>query len=89
MDGAIVFLASHPAHHDPDKVGARLTEGGGPVNSIMTQATDRIPSTFAMPVCAAATSAVREHKAGIGTGIGTALAQGYFPGTSAWRPPSC
>jgi hypothetical protein len=61
------------------------------VNSIMTQATDRIPSTFAMPVCTSATSAVREHKAvaGIGAGVGTGLVQGYFPGTSAWRPPSC
>jgi hypothetical protein len=53
----------------------------------MTLATDRIPSAIAMPVCASATSAVREHKAGFG--VGTSLAQGYFPGTSAWRPPSC
>ena len=59
--------------------------------STMTLATDRIPSTIAMPVCASATSAVREHKAGagVGTGFGTRPVQGYFPGTPAWRPPSC
>lgn len=37
------------------------------------------------------TSVVRDRKAVIGAGSGadTGLAQGYFAGTSAWRPPNC
>ncbi len=58
--------------------------------STMTNATAQIPSTFVMPSCAlaaSATAAVRDRKAVVG--IGTGLVQGYFPGTSAWRPPNC
>ncbi|HYF71240.1 MAG TPA: hypothetical protein VD864_00385 [Nocardioides sp.] len=43
---------------------------------------------------AAATVVVRDRKAGIGSTTGAVktdlgLAQSYFPGTSAWRPPTC
>lgn len=37
-------------------------------------------------------SVVRDRKpatAVIGTDASTGLAQSYFPGTSAWRPPTC
>ncbi len=55
--------------------------------STMTHETAQIPSTIGMPSCAFATSAVRDRKAV--AGIGTGLVRGYFPGTSAWRPPTC
>jgi hypothetical protein len=55
--------------------------------STMTHTTAQIPSPVVMPTCASATSAVRDRKAV--AGIGTGLVQGYFPGTSAWRPPTC
>lgn len=71
----------------------------------MTQMTAQIPSSFGMStsghatgstlgriagsadVCAFAAPVVRDRKAV--AGIGTGLVQGYFPGTSAWRPPNC
>ena len=34
-----------------------------------------------------ATPVVRDRQAVIGTDL--CLAQGYFPGTPAWRPPNC
>ena len=37
-------------------------------------------AAFVAPTCV-----VRDRKAVTGTG----LVQGYFPGTSAWRPPTC
>jgi len=51
-------------------------------------------STRVTDVCtAAATLIVRDREAGIGNTAGTAedaaLAQSYFPGTPAWRPPTC
>jgi hypothetical protein len=55
-------------------------------------------SGFAMPICgpdfgaiAPAGVLVRERAAGAtGAVKGAAgLVQSYFPGTSAWRPPSC
>ena len=55
--------------------------------STMTHETAQIPSTIGMPSCASATSVVRDRKAV--AGIGTGLVRGYFPGTSAWRPPTC
>jgi hypothetical protein len=71
----------------------------------MTTMTAQIPSSFGMPTsghatgstlgrfvgsadaCAIAAPVVRERKAV--AGIGTGLVQGYFPGTTAWRPPTC
>ncbi|WP_041546418.1 MULTISPECIES: hypothetical protein [unclassified Nocardioides] len=51
---------------------------------VTTRATDR---------CAAATLVVRDREAVIGSTTGTAedagLTQSYFPGTPAWRPPTC
>ena len=67
--------------------------------NILNPMTAQIPSASGMPayghalgtttVCATAvgTSVVRDRKAVIGAG--TDLVQGYFPGTSAWRPPNC
>ncbi len=52
-------------------------------------------TTAATDACAtAATLAVRERRAGFGSTTGAVktdigLAQPYFPGTSAWRPPTC
>lgn len=46
-------------------------------------------------VASAATSIVRDRKAVVSsivagaTGTDLGLTQGYFPGTSAWRPPNC
>ena len=71
----------------------------------MTTMTAQIPSSFGMPTsghatgstlgrfvgsvdaCAIAAPVVRDRKAV--AGIGTGLVQGYFPGTTAWRPPTC
>ncbi len=39
--------------------------------------------------CALATPVVRDRKFAAGTGSIVSPAQAYFPGTSAWRPPSC
>lgn len=51
-------------------------------------------TTRATDVCtAAATLVVRDRAAVIGSTTGTtedaALNQSYFPGTPAWRPPTC
>lgn len=52
-------------------------------------------TTRAADACtAAATLVVRERRAGNGSTPGAVkadmgLAQSYFPGTSAWRPPTC
>jgi len=45
-------------------------------------------------VCTAATTLVVRERGSIAAGMGatdgnTGLAQSYFPGTSAWRPPTC
>jgi hypothetical protein len=71
----------------------------------MTTMTAQIPSSFGMPTsghatgstlsrtagsveaCAFAAPVVRDRKAV--AGIGTGLVRGYFPGTTAWRPPTC
>ena len=39
--------------------------------------------------CALATLDVRDRRFVAGTGSIVSPAQAYFPGTSAWRPPSC
>ena len=39
--------------------------------------------------CALATLVVRDRRFAAGTGSIVSPAQAYFPGTSAWRPPSC
>ena len=39
--------------------------------------------------CALATPVVRDRQFAAGTGSIVSPAQAYFPGTSAWRPPSC
>ena len=75
------------------------------MSKTMTTMTAQIPSSFGMPTsghatgstlgriagsveaCALATAVVRDRKAV--AGIGTGLVQGYFPGTTAWRPPTC
>jgi hypothetical protein len=69
------------------------------MSNINIPMTAQIPSAFGMPVSghafgattvcatAVATSVVRDRKAV--KGADTGLAQGYFPGTSAWRPPNC
>ena len=65
--------------------------------------TAQIPSASGMPACShalwmtngatsvattgVATSVVRDRQAVIGADL--RLAQGYFPGTPAWRPPNC
>lgn len=51
-------------------------------------------TTRATDLCtAAATPVVRDREAVIGSSTGTAentgLTQSYFPGTPAWRPPTC
>jgi hypothetical protein len=51
-------------------------------------------TTRATDVCAVTTVVVRERAAVLAapkgaTKGGLGLAQSYFPGTSAWRPPSC
>ena len=38
---------------------------------------------------ALATPVVRDRKLAAATGSIVSQAQAYFPGTSAWRPPSC
>ena len=67
--------------------------------TIKNPMTAQVPSASGMPVsghafgstatCATAptTSVVRDRKAITGADMG--LVQGYFPGTSAWRPPTC
>jgi hypothetical protein len=102
--GTLVFPFNASAHHDPDRIGARgnRKEVDGMV-SIKTPQTAQIPSAFGMPACAhaqwtsngattvvptgVATSVVRDRQAVVGADLG--LAQGYFPGTPAWRPPTC
>jgi len=75
------------------------------VNSTVTQMTAQIPSIFGMPTSAHAAGSTFGRIAGSATapavatsvvcdrkdvaGIGTGLVQGYFPGTTAWRPPTC
>ena len=60
------------------------------MTKLMTTA--HIPSSFGMPICGPDFGAVvRERAAGAAGAVkgATGLAQSYFPGTSAWRPPSC
>jgi hypothetical protein len=73
------------------------------VISFKNSKTAQIPSAFGMPACGhalwptngatsvsttgVATSVVRDRQAVIGADL--RLAQGYFPGTPAWRPPNC
>ncbi|GAB2444481.1 hypothetical protein GCM10027062_25370 [Nocardioides hungaricus] len=75
------------------------------MNSTQLQMTAQTPSAFGMPIsghsfgvttgatdvrAAAATVVVRERAATTGTAkAGTGLISSYFPGTSAWRPPTC
>jgi hypothetical protein len=78
------------------------------VNSTLLWKTAQTPSSFGMPISvhafgvttratdlctAAATLAVRDREAVVGSATGTAkdagLTQSYFPGTLAWRPPTC
>jgi hypothetical protein len=63
--------------------------------------TAHTPSRFGMPICgpdfgattpaAAAAPVVRERVLGTADAVKGAmgLVQSYFPGTSAWRPPTC
>jgi hypothetical protein len=73
------------------------------VISFKNSKTAQIPSASGMPAYAhalwmtngatsisttgVATSVVRDRQAVIGADL--RLAQGYFPGTRAWRPPNC
>jgi hypothetical protein len=73
------------------------------MNSFTNPKTAQVPSASGMPaasfahgmaigttsICATGvgTSVVRDRQAVIGADLG--LAQGYFPGTPAWRPPTC
>lgn len=75
------------------------------MNSITTQMAAQTPSGIRMPksghascastLSATATAVVLRERTGViaptaGTTDGDlGLAQSYFPGTSAWRPPSC
>jgi hypothetical protein len=75
------------------------------MNSTKLWMTAQTPSTFGMPIsghsfgvttgatdaCAAAatTLVVRERAAIAAVKGDMGLAQSYFPGTSAWRPPTC
>ena len=75
------------------------------MNSIKFCTTVQTPSRFAMPISGGhafgMTTDVRtagvvvRERAGIvaattgATDGNTGLAQSYFPGTSAWRPPTC
>jgi hypothetical protein len=62
------------------------------MNSIKTRTTAQTPSRLGMPisgyafgaadVCATGAFATRER-------LVAALVMGTFPGTSAWRPPTC
>jgi hypothetical protein len=97
---AIVFSAfarkqrttalARPAHNAPKEVAS--------MNSTKLWMTDLTPSCFGMPISGhafgtAATSVVRERiGATVTTGAvkqGLAATQSDFPGTTAWRPPSC
>ena len=54
------------------------------MNSIKLPMTAQTPSRLGMPICG--------HVFGVSvraTDGDRALAQSYFPGTSAWRPPTC
>ena len=65
------------------------------MNSNKLWMTVQTPSCFGMPISghafgAITTDVVRDRAATQGAvkgGMG--LAQAYFPGTSAWRPPTC
>jgi hypothetical protein len=56
------------------------------VITIKNPMTAQIPSAFGMPACARSFGWVPARATAI---AGTGLVQGYFPGTSAWRPPTC
>ena len=75
------------------------------MSNTMTTMTAQIPSSIGMPAsghafgstlgriagsvdaCASVAPVARDRKAVAGTSTG--LVQGYFPGTTAWRPPTC
>lgn len=71
--------------------------------SIKTQMTAQTPSCFGMPISGSTYAAARGAAQGTAQHItgavapavldrrvaGAALVKGAFPGTSAWRPPSC
>ena len=74
------------------------------MNSIKLSTTVQTPSAFGMPICgghafdvttgAGTATVVRERDGIVAAATGATkgdmgLAPSYFPGTSAWRPPSC
>jgi len=48
-----------------------------------------VATVGAVDARALATPVVRDRKLAAATGSIVSQAQAYFPGTSAWRPPSC
>jgi hypothetical protein len=67
------------------------------MNSNKLWMTAQIPSGFGMPMschASGATTVVRERVTAIAGATdaakaGLGLTQSYFPGNSAWRPPTC
>ncbi|MCB0895831.1 MAG: hypothetical protein H6529_05055 [Nocardioides sp.] len=74
------------------------------MNSIAICTTVKTPSSFGMPISgghafrpttdARTATVVRERDGIVAAATGATkgdmgLAQSYFPGTSAWRPPTC
>ncbi len=63
------------------------------MKNTMTLMTAQTPSDVRMPVVAMPISGHAFGAAAVcvngATGTDLGLTQGYFPGTSAWRPPNC
>jgi hypothetical protein len=69
------------------------------VNSINTQMTAQTPTRFGMPISGSAYATARGAAQGTTGAValavrdrhvaGAALVKGAFPGTPAWRPPTC
>lgn len=68
------------------------------MSNILNPMTAQIPSAFGMPVSGHARGSATVCATGIGTSVvrdrnavlGTDEAiKGYFPGNTAWRPPTC
>ena len=97
--GTLVFPFNRTAHKILTRSAPENDQEVDTVINIKNPMTAQIPSASGMPAYGHAlgtttfcttgvdTSVVRDRQAVIGTDL--CLAQGYFPGTPAWRPPNC